>query len=75
MLPYYQGAAVMGLLFPLFILLAADASPADWLQAGASPPADMTCLMCFSCPTAWHSCAHAPVLESLAFGSRQVRRP
>jgi etoposide-induced 2.4 mRNA len=36
-LPYYQGAAVMGLLFPLFILLAADASPHDSTRTGSSP--------------------------------------
>ncbi len=33
-LPYYQGAAVMGL---LFILLAADASPHDSTRTGSSP--------------------------------------
>jgi len=37
-LPYYQGAAVMGLLFPLFILLAADASPGHSPRAGADSP-------------------------------------
>lgn len=69
--PFYVGAAVMAVLFPLFILLACDTSPRDHMQRGGSPSSSPGLpKYCTSCESKGVSCLGLAI--SAPFGSPET---